>query len=130
MKTILVVDDDEDIVKLIGKRLIDAKYEVINAFTGIEAIEKAKALKPDLIILDIMLPGMDGGEVEERLKEDEQTKNIPIVFLSSLYTKDDERSKGNCSGENVIVGKPFEPEKLIEVIRGQLNAAKQQRYST
>jgi two-component system sensor histidine kinase/response regulator len=120
MKKILVVDDEEDMLKLIESRLIKAKYDVIKASDGIEAIAKAKSKKPDLILLDIMLPGMDGGEVEARLKEDEQTKNIPVVFLSALYTKNDEKNKCNYSGGNVFVAKPFEPEKLLEIIRDQI----------
>jgi DNA-binding response OmpR family regulator len=117
MKKILIVDDEEDILTLLGNRLAKANYAVTKALNGVEAIKKAKAQKPDLIILDLMLPGIDGGEVEARLKEDEQTKNIPIVILSALYTKGDEKVKGNYSGGNVFVAKPYEPEKLFDIIR-------------
>lgn len=118
MKKILVVDDDEDILAIIEERLTKAQYEVIKASTGAEAIEKAKVQRPDLILLDIMLPDMDGGEVEASLQEDEQTKNIPIIIVSALYTKNDERIKGNYSGNHTFLAKPFESGKMIEMIKG------------
>ena len=117
MKKILVVDDEEDILTLLADRLTIAKYCVITASNGEEAIEKAKTENPDLILLDIMLPGMDGGEVDARIKEDELTKDIPVIFVSALYTKSDEQNKGNYSGGNLFIGKPFDPEKLLEMIR-------------
>ena len=117
MKKILVVDDEQDLLKVLGDRLTAAKYNVITASNGIEAVKMAKQQKPDLIILDIMLPGIDGGKVEEILKDDEQTKKIPIIILSALYTKEDEKIRGNYSGGNVFIGKPYDPDKLLEIIR-------------
>lgn len=118
VKKILVVDDEQDLLTIIEGRLVKANYEVIKASTGTEAIEKAKAQRPDLILLDIMLPDMDGGEVEATLAEDETTKNIPIVIVSALYTKSDEKAKGNYSGNNIFLAKPFEPNKMLEIIKG------------
>lgn len=117
MKKILIVDDEEDVLAVIEGRLVKADYEVIRASTGAEAIEKAKTLSPDLILLDIMLPDMDGGDVQSALQEEETTKNIPIIIVSALYTKSDEKSKGNYSGNNLFLAKPFEPSKMLEMIR-------------
>lgn len=118
MKKILIVDDDEDLLTIIEGRLTKARYEVVKASTGTEAIEKAKSQKPDLILLDIMLPDMDGGEVEATLSEDKTTKGIPVVIVSALYTKNDEKAKGNYSGNNVFLAKPFEPSRMLEIIKG------------
>ncbi|MCX5748811.1 MAG: response regulator [Candidatus Saganbacteria bacterium] len=116
MKKIMIVDDDEDLLTMIERRLTKANYEVIKVTKGAEVVEKAKAQRPDLILLDIMLPDMDGGEVEALLQEDDTTKNIPVVILTALYTKSDERTKGNYSGNNIFLAKPFEPDKMLKII--------------
>ncbi len=117
MKKILVVDDEEDLLLLLEKRLTAEGYEVIKAATGQEALQKAKIWKPNLILLDIMLPDIDGGEVKERLKEDPETKNTPIVFLTALFTKDDENTKGHIAGGNIYVSKTCEAKELLEIIK-------------
>jgi len=90
-KTLLVVDDNEDMRSVLAYQLTARGYQVIMATNGQEGIDKALAEKPDLILLDILMPVMDGTEAAAQLKEDPRTKNIPILFLTSLV-----------QGENVI----------------------------
>lgn len=116
MRKILVVDDEEDVLKVLGKRLSNAGYQVITAKDGEEAIKKAWQELPDLILLDIFLPDIDGGGVAQQLKEKASTKNIPIIFLSCLYTKDDEKREGHLRGGNFFVAKPFEFNELLNII--------------
>ena len=111
MKKIMVVDDERDIVELV-KNMIGDKYEVIGAYSGKECIEKAKKEKPDLILLDIMMPEMDGWETLKKLKEDEELKNIPVSMLTALpLTPLDAKDKPIDKIENYIV-KPFTKKML------------------
>lgn len=79
---ILIIDDEKDLVSLIRARLEESDYNVIFAFSGLEGLDKAGQEPPDLILLDIMMPGMDGYEVLNRLKNDEKTSRIPVIMLT------------------------------------------------
>lgn len=114
-KKILIADDEPEIVDIVKKMLGD-KYEVIEAFDGEEALKKAKEEKPDLILLDILMPKMDGWETLKKLKEDEELKNIPVSMLTALpLTPEDTREKPIDKIENYIV-KPFTKEILLRKI--------------
>jgi DNA-binding response OmpR family regulator len=115
-KKILVVDDEEDIVATIKMRLEASGFEVITASDGNTAYEKAKAESPDLIILDLMLPGMDGYQVCRLLKFDDYYKRIPIIMLTAQGQKED-REWGQKVGADLYLTKPFEPKELVEKIR-------------
>lgn len=116
MKKILVVDDQEEVRELVEVTLRSEEYGIIQAKSGSEAIEKAKAEKPDLIILDIMMPGgMDGYEVCKTLKTDPSTKEITIIFLTAKGQEVD-KEKGFDAGGDGYFSKPFSPLKLIEKI--------------
>ncbi len=115
-KKILVVDDEEDIVTTIKMRLEASGYEVIAASDGNAAYEKAKAESPDLIILDLMLPGMDGYQVCRLLKFDDYYKGIPIIMLTAQSQKED-REWGQKVGADLYLTKPFEPKELVEKIK-------------
>jgi len=115
-KKILIVDDEQQIVQLITTRLKYKGYEVIQAYNGNECLQKVKNVKPDLIILDIMMPGIDGNVVADKLKHDPATANIPIIFLTCLIKKEEETESQNIVGGNIFIAKPFNSEKLIEVI--------------
>lgn len=117
MKRILIVDDEPDVLKILGKRLEKTGYEIIEARNGKEAIEKAKKERPDLVLLDLMMPDLDGGEVAQILSEDETTKNIPIIYLTCLYTKREERKEGHFVGQNILVAKPYNTEELLKIIQ-------------
>ena len=82
-KKILLVDDEQAIVDLLGAMLAQNGYEVVTALSGKSCLKKASENKPDLIILDVLMPDVDGFEVCKLLKEDETTKNIPVIMLTS-----------------------------------------------
>jgi len=83
---ILIVDDEPDVLRILEKRLTGNGYQVVSADSGYRALQMARKERPDLIILDIDMPDIDGGEVAARLKEEEATKHIPVIFLSCLVT--------------------------------------------
>jgi DNA-binding response OmpR family regulator len=107
---ILVVDDSKVNVKMLDEYLRNG-YEVVKAYNGEEALRKVKDSPPDLILLDIIMPGIDGYEVCERLKADPRTSFIPIVMVTSLE-KEEERIKGLELGAEDYIVKPFSPGEL------------------
>lgn len=115
-KVILAVDDESDVLDLLSKRLISAGYDVLTKTSGTAAIEAAKKEKPDLIILDILMPEMDGSQVAAVLHQDAQTRDIPILFLTCLYTKREEKISGHEIGHNFFIAKPYDPAELLEEI--------------
>ncbi len=115
-KEILIVDDDRVILRTLEKILLKAGYSVIPLSLGREAVKIAKGRSPNLIILDIMMPDMDGGDVAHILKNDPKTRDIPIIFLSSLLTKREEQSSSRKYGI-YFMSKPFEREELLKRIR-------------
>ena len=115
-KTILIVDDEVPILEVLSMRLSNAGYNVLKADNGIEALNITKNKKPDLVILDILMPHMDGITVSQRLKEDINTKDIPVFFLTALQVKEEETG-GHKSGKNVIFAKPFDAKELLSAIK-------------
>jgi two-component system alkaline phosphatase synthesis response regulator PhoP len=111
-KKILIVEDDKELVKLITFHMTIAGYEALSAKDGIEALEVCKLNRPDLVILDIMLPRIDGWEVCRRLRQDSKTSNIPIIILSALSDIND-KLKGFDLGSDDYVTKPFSPRELV-----------------
>lgn len=120
MKKVLIVDDEEDVLQVLSKRLQDAGFQVIKARNGKEGIEKAKQELPNLILLDIIMPDIDGGEVAEILKQDVMTKDIPVIFLTCLYTKREEKAEGHAIGENFFVAKPYDFKEVLDIVRQQM----------
>jgi len=116
---VLAVDDDRVIRQLVEVNLELEDYEVDSAADGAEALEKVKAFNPDLLVLDIMMPKLDGREVCRRLKGDPKTKDIKIIFLSARAQEVDVES-GMELGADAYVTKPFDPAELIDVVRGLL----------
>ena len=114
-KRILLADDEEDIKTVVTMFLESQGYEVLTAFDGLDALEKTRTEKPDLILLDIMMPVLDGYEVCKRLKEDATTGNIPILILSAAAHVESV-DRGLKAGARDYIVKPFEPEKLLEKI--------------
>jgi DNA-binding response OmpR family regulator len=109
---ILVVDDEPDALELISFNLKAAGYNVITAETGNEAIKKTRALLPDLILLDLMIPEVDGIEVCKILRRDEQTADIPIMMVTAKASELD-RVLGLELGANDYLTKPFSPRELV-----------------
>ncbi|AZR74226.1 DNA-binding response regulator [Anoxybacter fermentans] len=110
---ILVVDDDQNLCKLIKIYLKNAGYEVVVAMDGIEALEVFRKERPDLVILDIMIPFMDGWEVCEQLRRE---SNVPIIMLTAKDTKDD-KIKGLEMGGDIYITKPFDPDELVAQVK-------------
>lgn len=114
-KKILVVDDEQEILQYLVKVLERHNYQVVSAATGKDALDFAIGEKPDLIILDIVLPDIDGGEVAFKLSQDPSTANIPIVFLTGMLAKDEEPDI-KTTGRHFVVAKPVVIEELLEKI--------------
>ncbi len=119
---ILVVDDEQEVVNSIKVILENANYQVISTTSGREALELAKIHIPDLIILDIVMPEMDGSDVASALEEYPSTAHIPIVFLTGLITKDEEQRLRGEAGKNHILAKPLTSEELIGKIEEVLGS--------
>ena len=111
-KKILIVDDEPNISKLVAFILEKHGFDILHAFVGQEGIEMAKTEKPDMIILDVMMPNMDGFEVAKILTSMEETKHIPIIMLSSAAQFKD-KAKGIESGAMDYITKPFDKDELI-----------------
>lgn len=118
-KRILIVDDEKDIVESIQFKLEFEGFECLIAYDGEEALLKSKRENPDLILLDIMMPKINGYQVCRQLKSDENYKHIPIIMLTAKVQESD-RFWGKESGADDYVTKPFEMEKLIQKIRSYL----------
>jgi putative two-component system response regulator len=114
-KKILIVDDNRTMLKVLEKLLKSAGFEVVAADKGTEALRLAAQEKPHLIISDVNMPGMDGGELAARLKESPRTKRIPVVFLTSLITQKDAGARSK--GDNIYLSKMTKPADLLEQIR-------------
>ena len=115
-KKVLVVEDEPELVKAPELRLKTQKYEVIKAFDGEEGLRKAREEAPDLIILDVMLPKMDGFKVSRMLKFDERYEKIPIIMLTAKSEMED-KALGEETGANEYITKPFEWEHLSKKIK-------------
>ncbi|MBF0503555.1 MAG: response regulator [Candidatus Omnitrophica bacterium] len=124
MKKILIVDDDVDIVDLVENRLKKNNYEVTFTNDGDNGYRKAIEQKPDLIIMDVMMPNMHGGEAVKLLKANDITKNIPVLFftaMNSYLPKGAELDQINVNGQLYpAITKPFEPNKLLAAIKSLL----------
>jgi len=116
--SILVVDDDPEIVTMLSARLGKRGYKVTTAEDGNRALELAKRERPDLVLLDVMMPGKSGWEVARALKQDPVTQNVKIIMLSAIGEKTNEIT-APIYGADAHVDKPFEFDKLERVI-GQL----------
>jgi CheY-like chemotaxis protein len=114
-KRILAVDDVESNRKLVSLILGNHGYDVTAADNGVDAIVLARSESPDLIVLDVMMPQLDGWEVRNRLRSDEATATIPIVFLSALGEGDIDESQLDPGLETYLV-KPFTPTQLVEIV--------------
>jgi CheY-like chemotaxis protein len=122
---ILITDDDPVIIELLQVNLEFEGYDVITAADGLEAVERAARDTPDLVILDIMMPRMDGWTARAEMLKDPRTAEIPVIFLSARAQQADLR-KGYESGVAAYVTKPFEPVELLDLIE-QILAGKYSR---
>ncbi|MFH1868445.1 MAG: response regulator [Candidatus Omnitrophota bacterium] len=117
---ILVVDDEPDLTMMIKMRLEAAGYEVIEANDGQQGLDRARKENPDLIILDLMLPKLDGYKVCRMLKFDEKYKKIPIIMFTAR-AQDSDKKLGEEVGANAYLTKPFDPQALLDKVRELLS---------
>ena len=118
-ETILTVDDEDMILQIITDLLSSKGYKVITAKNGREAIRKSKKCSPDLIVMDIMMPDLDGPEAAKLLKENPSTRDIPILFLSGIVMKEQGKSEQeiNVGGEFYsALAKPFDADELLNTV--------------
>ena len=123
---ILVVDDEIYIVHILDFSLGMEGYEVLTALDGEQAVEKARAERPDLIVLDIMMPKLDGYETCKILKAGDDTNNIPVILLSAKGRNVDQKIGFEVGADDYIT-KPFSPRKLVERINALLGQSSPQR---
>jgi len=113
---VLVIDDEPEITDIIETFLESVGYEVKSENSSVIGIERAKTFLPDLILLDIMMPFMDGYEVCKELKKDEKTSKIPVIFLTGKDARSDEGKSFQVGGD-LFIKKPFSCERLLEIVK-------------
>lgn len=119
-KKILFIEDEPDQIMMIKMRLEANNYEFVSAPDGEEGLKKAFEIKPDLVLLDLVMPKMDGYEVCRRLKKDPETSNIPILLITASGARDIEE-KCIEAGANACIKKPCESKELLAKIKKLLN---------
>ena len=122
---VLLVDDDPVILRLLEVNFRLDGFDTQTATRGEDALSRAVDWIPDMIVLDVMMPGLDGWEVARRLREHEQLASVPVVFLSARAQEDD-RMRGYALGVVEYVTKPFDPSTLVEIVRRHLRGGEPQ----
>ncbi len=120
-RTVLVIDDHEDNRRILRDLLRSAGYEVIEATTGEDGVATAQARTPNLILMDIQLPGIDGYEATRRIKADDTLRHIPLIVVTSYALSGDD-AKALAAGADAYVAKPFSPRAMLAKIRQHLPA--------
>lgn len=118
-KRILVVDDDEMVLIALGELLKPEGYEVQTVSSGTEALEKLDQKSYDLLMLDVIMPEMDGFELCKKIRGLDHYKDTPIVFLTAK-SREEDRSRGIEAGANLFLSKPISPDKLLEIVSDAL----------
>ncbi len=128
MQKILLIEDEPEARALLARRLSAHRFEVLEAGDGIEGSRKAKESKPDLIILDLKLPGEDGIQIYHGLRQDPSLQKVPVLFLTAISTGGSMSKESlaliasakhgiEMKGEYVVMGKPYDSKQLVETIR-------------
>lgn len=120
MKKILIVEDDKFLRELIARKVIKEGFNVSEAIDGEEGIKKIKEEKPDMVLLDLILPGIDGFEVLSRMKEDPALSSIPVIILSNLGQKEDIEKGLKLGAVDYLIKAHFTPGEIIEKIKAHL----------
>ena len=126
---VLIVEDEQDISELVRYNLEQAGYQTISASDGAEALDKVQHEQPDLVVLDLMLPGLDGKEVCRRIRQDDQTRSIPVIMLTAKAEEID-RIVGFELGADDYLTKPFSPRELVLRIQAVLRRLQQPHDQT
>jgi two-component system sensor histidine kinase ChiS len=128
MKRILVVDDEPSIRKLLGIALTGRGFEVLEAQDGLQALGVIAAEKPDLVVLDVMMPGMTGHQVHDKLRQSPDTKELPILFLSAAGTFEEQHREIAADPNSDYLPKPFKPSEVADHISAMLDPAKRAEF--
>ena len=116
-KKILIVEDDKFLRELISQKLSNEGYKTIEAVNGEKGLESVKSEKPDIILLDLILPGIDGFEVLENIKKDSSLAQIPVIILSNLGQKEDIDRGLKLGADDYLIKAHFTPGEIIEKIK-------------
>jgi len=119
-KTISIVEDDKFLRELIAQKLVKEGYEILTAIDGEEGITQIKEKKPDLVLLDLILPGIDGFEVLSRMKEDANLAKIPVVILSNLGQKEEVERGLKLGAIDYMIKAHFTPREIIDKVNSVL----------
>jgi DNA-binding response OmpR family regulator len=117
---VLIIEDHPPTAKFISELLVNRNLKTVIAADGITGLAKAEELKPDLVLLDIMMPGINGLEVFEKLRTNTKTTRIPVIFVSVRY-EDEFKKKGIELGAVDYIVKPFKNERLVDAVEKTLN---------
>ncbi len=113
-KKILIIEDDVFLNELMAKKLIEEGFDVLKAANGEEGLDRTRQDRPDLILLDLILPGMDGFEILEKLKEDPETSSIPVIILSNLGQREDIERGFDLGADDYLIKAHFTPDEIVE----------------
>jgi two-component system cell cycle response regulator len=114
----LIVDDEPDIVAVLEKRFTLEGYRVATATCASDALILAQSQRPDIILLDVLLPGMDGGEVARRLRMIPETADIPVIFLTGMFPRFDDRRPYRITPDHILFSKPIDINELQDAVEG------------
>ena len=118
-KKVLIIDDEVDFTKMVKLNLEETgKYEVKTENSGLQGVAAAKAFRPDVILLDIIMPDMEGSEVASHLRDDKDLKGIPIIFVTAALTREENITQGGVIGGHAFLAKPVGLDELISCIEG------------
>ena len=119
-KTILIIEDDKFLRELIAQKLIKEGFEISEAVDGEEGMKKVKEEKPDLVLLDLILPGIDGFEVLSRMREESALASIPVIILSNLGQREDVEKGLRMGAVDYLIKAHFTPGEIIDKIKAAL----------
>jgi len=120
-KVILIIEDDRFLRELISQKLIREGYDVLEAVDGEEGVKKVKEGKPDIVLLDLILPGIDGFEVLSQVKKDDTVSKIPVIILSNLGQKEDVERGLNLGAVDYLIKAHFTPKEIIDKVKNVLH---------
>lgn len=120
-KKILLVEDDSLLANILMDSLIREKFDVVNAKDGLQVMEMAKKFQPDLILLDLILPGLDGFEVLRQLKEDNKLKNVPVFIISNLDSISEVKSAKALGAEDYFIKANTDIGKIVKLVQKRTN---------
>jgi len=115
-KKVLIVDDEESIITVLHRYVTNAGYDYMTASNGEEALEKISQEDPDLVLLDLMMPGLNGFETCRRIRANQKTKKLPVIIITALHSEADSADAKAC-GANAFLVKPVNTEELIRRIQ-------------